>query len=54
MITANKGNVGHIFCGAGSVESVFSILSIKHGIIPKILNLENPCDKDLNFAMSNV
>lgn len=33
VITAPKGHIGHTFCAAGAVESVFAIQSIKTGII---------------------
>ena len=51
VITANKANIGHATSGAGGIEIVNSALQIKHGVIPKILNLEEPCDTQLNFAM---
>lgn len=54
MITAPKGHVGHIFCGAGAVESIFGILSITNSTVPRILNLTEPLDDDLTFAKDNV
>ena len=54
MITAPKGHIGHTFCAAGALESAFGILSIKNSIVPKILNLEQPLDNELTFAMDNV
>ena len=47
-ITSNKGNFGHLLGAAGSVESVLSILSLKNGIVPKTLNLQNLTDCDNN------
>lgn len=41
-VTANKGAIGHTFGAAGAIESIFTILSVKEGISPKILNLEKP------------
>lgn len=54
VITAPKGHIGHTFCAAGAVESAFAVLSIKNGIIPQILNLENPLDAEMTFAQGNV
>eukprot|EP00347_Sterkiella_histriomuscorum_P013040 403366246 len=54
IINANKGNIGHTFCAAGAIESIFAIMSMKESMIPKILNLQEPLNNDLNFAMENV
>ncbi len=48
-ISSTKSMTGHLLGGAGSVEGIFSILSIRDGIIPPTINLENPdpeCDLD--------
>ena len=65
-ITANKSMTGHLFGGAGGVESIFSIMSMREGIIPPTINLDNPaegCDldyvpgqarkKEINYVLSN-
>lgn len=54
VITANKSNIGHTFCAAGAIESIFAIMSIKEQTVPKILNLKEPLNNELNFAMENV
>ena len=54
VITAQKGHIGHTFCAAGAIESIFAILSIRDGVIPNIRNLKEPLDGDLNFAKENV
>lgn len=41
VLTAPKGALGHLVGGAGAVESIMTILSIYHGIIPATRNLEN-------------
>jgi len=41
-ITANKSAMGHCFGAAGSVESIFTVLSMYNSQVPAILNLENP------------
>lgn len=49
-ITANKSQTGHLLGAAGGIESVFSALTLKHGIIPGTANYENPDpDCDLNY-----
>lgn len=48
-ITGNKSMIGHMLGAAGGVESVFSVLTIHHGLIPGTINLTDPdpeCDLD--------
>ena len=48
-ISANKSMIGHLWGAAGTVEAIFSILTITHGIIPPTINYETPdpeCDLD--------
>ena len=46
-----KNGIGHCLLGASAVETVFTIKSMKEGIVPYIPNLERPLTKTLNFAM---
>jgi len=65
-ISATKSMTGHLLGAAGSTEGIFTILTLRDGIIPPTINLENAdpqCDldyvpkesreKDVNIAMSN-
>ncbi|MEE9196615.1 MAG: beta-ketoacyl synthase N-terminal-like domain-containing protein, partial [bacterium] len=48
-VSSNKSMFGHLLGAAGGVEAIFTILSIKHGIIPPTINYETPdpeCDLD--------
>jgi 3-oxoacyl-[acyl-carrier-protein] synthase II len=48
-ISSNKSMLGHTLGAAGAVESVALAMTIKHGIVPPTINLENPdpnCDLD--------
>lgn len=65
-ISSTKSMTGHLLGGAGGIESAFTVLALKNGIIPPTINLENPCEEcdldyvpdvarkaDLTYAMSN-
>jgi 3-oxoacyl-[acyl-carrier-protein] synthase II len=41
VLTAPKSALGHLVGGAGAVESIVTLLSMYHGIIPATRNLEN-------------
>lgn len=48
-ISSTKSMTGHLLGAAGGLEAIFSILSIRDGIIPPTINYENPdpeCDLD--------
>jgi 3-oxoacyl-[acyl-carrier-protein] synthase II len=41
VVTATKSMTGHLLGGAGAVESVFTIMGLKEGLIPPTINLNN-------------
>ncbi|MFB9412142.1 MULTISPECIES: beta-ketoacyl-[acyl-carrier-protein] synthase family protein [Dactylosporangium] len=41
VLTAPKSALGHLVGAAGAVESIVTLLSVAHGVIPPTLNLEN-------------
>ncbi|SPD76213.1 3-oxoacyl-(acyl-carrier-protein) synthase II [uncultured Desulfobacterium sp.] len=48
-LSSTKSMTGHLLGATGGVEAIFSVLSIKHGIIPPTINYETPdpdCDLD--------
>jgi 3-oxoacyl-[acyl-carrier-protein] synthase II len=68
VVTATKSMTGHLLGGAGAVESVFTIMGLKEGLIPPTINLNNQDPEiqvnvakdvpfklasDANFALNN-
>jgi len=48
-ISSTKSMTGHLIGAAGAVEAIYSVMTIKEGIIPPTINLENhdpECDLD--------
>jgi 3-oxoacyl-[acyl-carrier-protein] synthase II len=41
VLTSTKSQTGHLLGAAGAVESIASILSIRDGVIPPTINMEN-------------
>jgi 3-oxoacyl-[acyl-carrier-protein] synthase II len=51
VVTATKSMTGHLLGGAGAVESVFTIMGLKEGMIPPTINLENQ-DPEINVNVA--
>jgi 3-oxoacyl-[acyl-carrier-protein] synthase II len=50
-VSSTKSMTGHLLGAAGGIEAVFSVMSIRTGMIPPTINLENPGDQcDLNYT----
>jgi 3-oxoacyl-[acyl-carrier-protein] synthase II len=48
-VSSTKSMTGHLLGAAGGLESAIAAMTIRHGIIPPTINLENPdegCDLD--------
>jgi beta-ketoacyl-acyl-carrier-protein synthase II len=48
-VSSTKSMIGHCFAGAGAIESIATLMTLRHGIIPPTLNYETPdpeCDLD--------
>ncbi|QFG20949.1 beta-ketoacyl synthase [Actinomadura sp. WMMB 499] len=51
VITATKSMTGHLLGGAGALESVFTLLALKEGLVPAVANLEDMDDEvDLDIV----
>jgi 3-oxoacyl-[acyl-carrier-protein] synthase II len=41
-MSSNKSMIGHSLTAAGAVEAIFTVLSLKHGVLPPTINYETP------------
>ena len=52
-VSSTKSSIGHLLGAAGSVEAIFSILSINNNLAPATLNLNDPIDSGNIILVSN-
>lgn len=48
-VSSTKSMIGHCFAGAGAVESIATLMTLRHRVIPPTINYETPdpeCDLD--------
>ena len=41
-VSSNKSMIGHTLSAAGAVEAIFTLLSLRHGVLPPTINYEMP------------
>ncbi len=50
-ISATKSMTGHLLGAAGGLEAVLSVLTLKHGVIPPTINLDDPDDEGADMEL---
>jgi 3-oxoacyl-[acyl-carrier-protein] synthase II len=51
-ITANKSMIGHTLGAAGAIEAIATIMSVRTGIVPPTINLEDPDEAAAGFDLT--
>ncbi len=52
-VSSNKGAIGHTFAASGLLETAYSLLSMKYGIVPANKNCKDPCNADVDIVLNN-
>ncbi len=51
LVSSNKSMIGHLLGAAGAVEAAFTVFTIKYGVVPPTINLEEKDPEcDLNYV----
>ena len=54
LMSSTKSQIGHLLGAAGAVEAIYSIKSIRDGILPYTINLDNSIStSSINFVRNN-
>ena len=53
-VFSNKGAIGHLLGASGAVESIFTVLSLHHEILPANQNLKNKITTKFNLPVTNI
>ena len=53
VVTATKSCTGHLLGAAGGIESIFTVLAMRDGVVPAVRNLDDP-DDDVALDMARV
>lgn len=52
-LISNKGTIGHLLGASGAIESIFTVLSLHHSILPANRNLKNRIKTKFNLPVTN-
>jgi 3-oxoacyl-[acyl-carrier-protein] synthase II len=45
VVTSTKSMTGHLLGAAGAIESIATVLAVRHDLVPPTINLEDPDDE---------